>query len=175
MLGNQGAEMSSIRQIAEQFFDACETGRGWNACQTFCHPGATFSAQTGALADVRTLQAYTDWMKGLFTPLPDARYEVPSRHRQGLFRSWPRSDPRPSAFAGVCDGTIAAFDTATGEFRDYLRDGTGRPIVIDKLWGLAFGNGVSLGDLDSLYFTAGPNEEQDGIFARLRHASSPAY
>jgi len=36
--------------------------------------------------------------------------------------------------------------------------------------GLAFGNGVSLGDADSLYFTAGPNDEQDGIFGRLRVA-----
>jgi hypothetical protein len=29
---------------------------------------------------------------------------------------------------------------------------------------------VSLGDADSLYFTAGPNEEQDGIFGRVRYA-----
>jgi len=70
--------MSSIRQVAEQFFDACETGKGWEGCQTFCHPGATFSAQAGALANVKTLQAYTDWMKGLFTPVPDAKYEVKS-------------------------------------------------------------------------------------------------
>ena len=74
--------------------------------------------------------------------------------------------------ANFGDGTIAAFDTATGAFRDYLRDSAGKPIVIDKIWALAFGNGVSLGDADSLYFTAGPNEEQDGIFGRLRVAGS---
>jgi uncharacterized protein (TIGR03118 family) len=68
------------------------------------------------------------------------------------------------------DGTIAAFDVTTGKFLDYLRGGSGTPIVIDKLWGLAFGNGVSLGDADSLYFTAGPNEEQDGVFGRLRYS-----
>jgi uncharacterized protein (TIGR03118 family) len=68
------------------------------------------------------------------------------------------------------DGTIAAFDLATGAFRDYLRDRSGKPIMIDKLWALAFGNGVSLGDADSLYFTAGPNQEQDGEFGRLRYA-----
>ena len=72
------------------------------------------------------------------------------------------------------DGTIAAFDRASGAFRDYLRDSSGKPIVIDKLWGLAFGNGVSLGDADSLYFTAGPNLEQDGIFGRLRYVGSAA-
>ncbi|MES1254227.1 MAG: TIGR03118 family protein, partial [Acidobacteriota bacterium] len=71
------------------------------------------------------------------------------------------------------DGTIAAFDLATGAFRDYLRDEAGKPISIDGLWGLAFGNGVSLGDADSLYFAAGPNKEQDGIFGRLRY-SGPA-
>ena len=72
------------------------------------------------------------------------------------------------------DGTVAAFDPSTGAFRDYLRDTAGKLIVIDKLWGLAFGNGVSLGDADSLYFTAGPNDEQDGVFGRLRYAGSTA-
>jgi uncharacterized protein (TIGR03118 family) len=68
------------------------------------------------------------------------------------------------------DGTIAAFDVKTGVFRDYLRDEKGEPLAIDMLWGLAFGNGVSLGDADSLYFTAGPNREQDGVFGRIRHS-----
>ena len=72
--------------------------------------------------------------------------------------------------ANFGDGTIAAFDTKSGAFRDYLRDPAGKPIAVDKIWGLAFGNGVSLGDSDSLYFTAGPNQEQDGLFGRLRHA-----
>jgi len=70
--------MSSIRETAEQFFDACETGKGWEACQRYCHADASFSAQAGALADVNTLEAYTDWMKGLLTPVPDGRYELRS-------------------------------------------------------------------------------------------------
>ena len=74
--------------------------------------------------------------------------------------------------ANFGDGTIAAFDPATGVFRDFLKDTKGKPIAIDGIWGLAFGNGVSLGDADSLYYTAGPNLEQDGIFGRLRHAGS---
>jgi predicted ester cyclase len=68
--------MSSIKAAAERFFDACETGGGWEACQQYCHSGASFSAQAGALADVDTLQAYTEWMKGLLTPVPDGRYEL---------------------------------------------------------------------------------------------------
>lgn len=70
------------------------------------------------------------------------------------------------------DGTIAAFDLATGKFLDFLRNEAGEAISLDGLWGLAFGNGVSLGDADSLYFAAGPNGEQDGIFGRLRHAGA---
>ena len=70
--------MSSIRETAEQFFDACETGKGWDACQTYCHEGATFSSQTGALEGIETVQGYADWMKGLFTPVPDASYEIRS-------------------------------------------------------------------------------------------------
>jgi predicted ester cyclase len=70
--------MSSIRETAERFFDACETGKGWDVCKQYCHPGATFSAQAGALAGVNTLEGYTGWMRGLFTPVPDGKYEVRS-------------------------------------------------------------------------------------------------
>jgi uncharacterized protein (TIGR03118 family) len=64
-------------------------------------------------------------------------------------------------------GTIAAFDRQTGKFMDVLRDPAGEPITIDRLWGLIVGNGVSLGDAHTLYFTAGPNGESDGIFGKL--------
>ncbi|MGE0449572.1 MAG: ester cyclase [Vicinamibacterales bacterium] len=70
--------MSSISESARLFFEACETGKGWEGCQQYCHENATFSAQTGALEGVNTLSAYAEWMKGLFTPIPDARYELRS-------------------------------------------------------------------------------------------------
>jgi len=70
--------MSSIKEQAEQFFDACETGKGWETCQNFCHPDASFSAQAGALADVDSVESYTEWMKGLLTPVPDGHYELKS-------------------------------------------------------------------------------------------------
>jgi hypothetical protein len=70
--------MTPIRDTAERFFDACETGKGWDGCRQYCHSGATFSAQAGALAGVNTLEGYTNWMKGLFTPVPDGRYELRS-------------------------------------------------------------------------------------------------
>ena len=69
--------------------------------------------------------------------------------------------------ANLGDGTIAAFDQKTGNFMDFLRDAAGKEISIDRIWGLVFGNGVSLGDAHTLYFTAGPNDEYDGIFGKL--------
>lgn len=70
--------MASIEDTAERFFDACETGKGWEVCKEYCHAEATFSAQAEALAGVDTLQGYTEWMKGLFIPVPDGRYELRS-------------------------------------------------------------------------------------------------
>jgi hypothetical protein len=70
--------MSSIKDTAEQFFEACEAGKGWAGCRQYCRPYATFAAQTDALADVTNLEAYTEWMKGLMTILPDGTAEVRS-------------------------------------------------------------------------------------------------
>lgn len=63
-------------QTAKDFFDACETGKGWEGCKAWCHEAATFSGQADALADVTTLAGYADWMKGLLKPVADGRYEV---------------------------------------------------------------------------------------------------
>jgi hypothetical protein len=68
--------MTSLAEIAEKFFVACETGKGWDGCKCYCTPNATFSAQAEPLADVKTLKQYCDWMKGLLGPIPDGRYEL---------------------------------------------------------------------------------------------------
>ncbi|CAN5840485.1 TIGR03118 family protein [soil metagenome] len=65
------------------------------------------------------------------------------------------------------DGTIVAFDRARGTFIDYLRDEAGAPIKIDGLWGILLGNGVRLGRTNHLYFAAGPNDQEDGLFGKL--------
>jgi len=89
--------MSSIRETAEQFFVACETGKGWDGCRAYCHEGATFSSQVGVLEGVDTVEGYTEWMKGLFTPVPDASYEI---------RSFAVDDERQNVAAyGVFRGT----------------------------------------------------------------------
>ena len=66
----------SISDTASKFFEACETGKGWEECKTWCHEAATFSCQSDVLADTATLEAYADWMKGLLTPIPDGHYEL---------------------------------------------------------------------------------------------------
>lgn len=70
--------MTTITSVAENFFEACGTGKGWEVCSAYCKPDATFSAQAEPLLGVKTLAQYTEWMKGLMTILPDARYEVKS-------------------------------------------------------------------------------------------------
>ena len=73
---HRDAGASTITDVAGKFFEACETGRGWEGCQAYCTNDATFSAQAEPLADVKTLQQYTDWMKGLLTFMPDGHYEL---------------------------------------------------------------------------------------------------
>ena len=68
--------MSNISNQAKLFFEACETGKGWEGCKPYCHPNASFSSQTGALSGISTLEGYCDWMKNLFTPVPDGHYEL---------------------------------------------------------------------------------------------------
>ncbi len=70
--------MASITEVAEAFFASCETGKGWDVCKAYCTSNATFSAQAEPLLAFKTLEEYTDWMKGIMTVLPDARYDVKS-------------------------------------------------------------------------------------------------
>jgi len=68
--------MSIILRPAKQFFEACETGQGWDACKAFCNPDATFSSQTDALSEISRLEGYCEWMQNLLTPIPDGHYEL---------------------------------------------------------------------------------------------------
>ena len=71
-------ETTGLVETAGRFFEACESGGGWEKCQPFCHPDATFAAQAAAVEGDDTVQGYTEWMKGLFGPVPDGRAEVRS-------------------------------------------------------------------------------------------------
>jgi uncharacterized protein (TIGR03118 family) len=66
------------------------------------------------------------------------------------------------------DGRINAFDTMSGAYLGTLSDATGKPIALEGLWGLQFGNGKTGGDAKSLYFAAGisggQKKEAHGLF-----------
>ena len=68
--------MSNILSQAKLFYESCDTGKGWDGCKAYCHPGATFSAQAGVLAETDTVEGYSEWMKNLLTPIPDGHYEL---------------------------------------------------------------------------------------------------
>ena len=69
------------------------------------------------------------------------------------------------------DGTINAYaPQADGTFAHsgQLRTADHKPVTIDGLWGLGFGNGAGSGATDALYFTAGPDDESHGLFGRIQ-------
>jgi uncharacterized protein (TIGR03118 family) len=65
------------------------------------------------------------------------------------------------------DGRINAFSLRTGAFRGQLKSETSAPIDIPGLWGLQFGNGGQGASPNTLYFAAGINDEQDGLFGSI--------
>jgi uncharacterized protein (TIGR03118 family) len=68
------------------------------------------------------------------------------------------------------DGEINAYaELPNGHFerRGELRGGDGKPLAIDGLWALEFGNNGLAGPSTRLFFTAGPNDENDGLFGSI--------
>ena len=64
-------------------------------------------------------------------------------------------------------GRIAVFHPRTGKFFGYLDDSTGMPVHNDGLWALQVGNNGLGGSSKTLYFTAGLNDEADGLFGSV--------
>lgn len=125
--------MSTITGTARAFFDACETGKGWDGCQAYCAPDATFSAQAEPLMDVKTLRDYTEWMKGLLTVLTDGRYVV---------KSFATDAERNSVCAyGVFTGTHLAGGpcaptgkTTNTDYVYVMQFAEGKIVHISKIW-----------------------------------------
>jgi len=71
------------------------------------------------------------------------------------------------------DGTINAFNAFSGKFEGTILDANGANLSIDGLWALSFaGNSSKNGSATELYFTAGPNGENDGVFGKLTASDS---
>lgn len=64
-------------------------------------------------------------------------------------------------------GQILVFNPVTGAFRGTLNDASNKPITIDGLWDIVFGSGDKSGSATSLFFTAGLNDEADGLFGKI--------
>jgi uncharacterized protein (TIGR03118 family) len=65
------------------------------------------------------------------------------------------------------DGKINAFDPATGNMVGTLGKADGTPIVVDGLWGIAFGNDVQSQPSNTLFFASGPADEAHGLYGRI--------
>jgi uncharacterized protein (TIGR03118 family) len=69
-------------------------------------------------------------------------------------------------------GEILAFDAVTGRFEGKFKDQNNKLIAIDGLWALGFGSGATDSNPpnqadNELFFTAGPNAGNDGMFGTL--------
>jgi uncharacterized protein (TIGR03118 family) len=69
------------------------------------------------------------------------------------------------------DGTIGAYEELPNgrfEYRGQLRSADSSPLVIDGLWALEFGAGnANSGPATTLFFTAGPGDEEHGLFGSI--------
>ena len=115
----------TISKAAMEFFDACETGKGWDVCKAWCQDDASFSCQADALADITTVAGYTEWVKGLQAPIPDGHYEL---------KAFAADEERNSVMA------FAVFHgTQTGEGGPI--DPTGKTVAADYIYVMEFANG----------------------------------
>jgi uncharacterized protein (TIGR03118 family) len=69
-------------------------------------------------------------------------------------------------------GQIDAFNPRSGKFITTLDSAANTPIVINGLWALTPGSGAADSSTQSIYFSAGSNDEQDGLFGTLDFSSS---
>ncbi|SIO56499.1 TIGR03118 family protein [Singulisphaera sp. GP187] len=74
------------------------------------------------------------------------------------------------------DSKVNAFDLKTGAFLGQLSDAQGHPLILNGgvregdtkgLWGLTFGNGHGGAATNSLFFAAGINDENNGLFGKV--------
>lgn len=64
-------------------------------------------------------------------------------------------------------GNVSAFNPVTGRFLGNMLNPDGSTLLIDGLWALRFGNDGGSGPATTLFFTAGPNHETDGLLGTL--------
>jgi uncharacterized protein (TIGR03118 family) len=73
------------------------------------------------------------------------------------------------------DGKINAFDPTTGTYLGTLGGPTGNPLVVNGLHGLSFGNGLTAGDGNGLFFTAIGNGGEQGLLGEIVSAQADPF
>lgn len=68
---------------------------------------------------------------------------------------------------------IASFDLKRGRFHGLLPGPDGQPLAIEGLRALGFGNGVAAGPTNTLFFTAGIEDEEHGLFGTITPIAGP--
>lgn len=71
------------------------------------------------------------------------------------------------------DGTINAYNPTNFALKGQLQDSTGKPIQNENLWEILFGSNGT-GDPNTLYFSAGVNNEKGGLFGAIAVTAAPA-
>jgi hypothetical protein len=72
----KGETMTAFEN-ARKFFEACEAPEGWEGCKPYVAEGASFTAQSEPLVDVKTVKDYSEWMAGLGkVTMPGATYDL---------------------------------------------------------------------------------------------------
>jgi uncharacterized protein (TIGR03118 family) len=110
--------------------------------------------------------------------------EVIQRLEHGSWMDAPWGVVRPPAGFGAFTNAIligqfrgfniAAFNPITGKFLGNLLNPDGTELLIDGLWALRFGNDAAAGPASTLFFTAGPNEETNGLFGTITPVAAEA-
>ncbi len=65
------------------------------------------------------------------------------------------------------DGHISAYDLSSHVFVGQLRGDDDRPLELEGLWGIQFGNGLQGQPTGTLFFAAGPDDEAHGVYGRI--------
>ena len=71
------------------------------------------------------------------------------------------------------DGRINGYDATTGAHLGAITNASGAAIVMDGLWGIAFGNDAANQPHNTLFVAAGPNGEANGSYGRIDLGAAP--
>ena len=69
--------------------------------------------------------------------------------------------------ANFGDGTINAYNLSPYHFAGQLRSSSGGILKVDGIWGIAFGNGAHDQSTNTLFFAAGPDDEEQGLYGKI--------